>query len=212
MRFSDAQLESSAVVVLFLSLLRDGELTWPDDGGFDTAEAYCDLVAFMRKYDAERLLKTLRLQVLNDLLLHYMPPFYTLMIAAAMDDVELSILAFKHRHTYALSQGCGWPIEPEFISAELMSLAPAPSPTGGTWPAEVLHRFPIDYLWASSQAWTAKWGSQYAAHKATEKSEAMIRDQYSYGSAPKTDKVECSVDIAREYETAIRSRRPLYWA
>lgn len=190
----DTEIESSKVLGHFLSLVTHGESPWPTTGTFNTAETFSDLITFLRKYDAERPLKIVRALVVNDLLLRRIPPFYVLMLAVAMDDVELSILAFKHAYAATVQAG-----EETFISAALLSLSPGSALEECTWPSQVLHRFPLDILWACTRAWTARWGSEYVySISSTSESNGFHRQPiYSH------------ISISSEYEKAIRAVRPL---
>lgn len=197
LRLTDMEIESSNVLSNFLSLVTSGALKWPHNGTYTNAEAFYNLISFLRKYDGERPLKTLREKIVNQLLLENMPPFYVLMSAVAMDDVELSILAFQESYPVKVKSG-----EKPFISAELLSLSPGSTLEDSTWPSQVLHRFPVDYLWACTKAWTAKWGSNYYSHKRS------LSDHWtSFSQLPSTSSAG-EISIASEYKKAIRTVRP----
>lgn len=96
-QFSDPVIETSDVIAFFLELATNGKLTkWTND--FKSCETLCRAVAFMRKYDCEFLLSVLKLHARTELMMLKIAPLYVFMVAAAMDDVELSTMAFGYRY------------------------------------------------------------------------------------------------------------------
>lgn len=192
-RFTDSNIERRVALKGFLTLI-SGKLVGCTlhRYSFADVENICDTAALLRKYGAEWGLKVLRAQLHSERLAFQMAPFFVLMIAVAMDDVDLSIRAFRTPRHHWLS----WhPVDP-FITTQLLSLSPTSQLSDAAWPREVLHRFPLDYLWACSRAWSVKWASQYAL--------ATLRDRGCSGDS----EPQCEVDIADEYERAIREVRP----
>lgn len=171
-RFTDSQLESSEVLSRFLTFMMRGRLpSWSDT--FAECAALCRTIGFMRKYDCEFVLSFLRIYVLELFRADEMAPLFLFMVAAAMDDVDISIRAFGKRELVrdrlssrrfklegSADSGIPGAADPKMAAALLeLSLQ-----DGGddTWPFELAQHIPADYLWAASKAWSKTWGRQSA--------------------------------------------------
>lgn len=214
---SDPKIECATVIERFLEISAKGKLlNWTND--FKMCETLCDTVAFMRKYDCERPLAILRMHVLNQLLLKQLAPLYFFMVAAAMDDVELSILAFRHRYDVTYFKAVENQILPamtgstrsfDFISFNARGGAGSITDPDSTWPYQLWAIVPADYLWAATRAWNRTWTSQTVVN-AKENPPCT----HGYANYPGYVCATCNqikakakqitdVDIAAEYEKAI---------
>lgn len=215
--FSDDKIETSGVVGLFLELIATGKLSkWRND--FAGCEALCDAVTFMRKYDCERPLQVLRVHVLNQLLMQQLAPLYAFMVAAAMDDVELSVLAFQNRYGAHGDLPAGPDLLPGVVEDGLRSALGvtlthafvslnARGGPDGTWPHQLWAKIPADYLWAATKAWNKAWTAQTLVDG---RSAASCSHGYSNANccshcraSAEQKKATTNVDIAAEYQDAI---------
>lgn len=232
--FADLVIETSAVIAIFLELVAKGQFAmWTND--FASCHAMCHAIAFMRKYECEVPLSILRLWAVNELLLRKIAPLYVFMVAAAMDDVDLSIMVFENRYVPVLGQDSvtshGVPgIQDMKLLEAVLSL----TPRGGedaVWPFGLWTRFPAEYLWAVSKAWSKGCSksssgdrlytlsqmtamSSSAVGRRTLSSASTARTMSrprSYESAnfSDTDDRDCDFDMAREYRVAIRAVKAL---
>lgn len=213
----DPKIERATVLEHFLEISAKGRLMlWKND--FQMCESLCDTVAFMRKYDCERPLQILRMHVLNHLLLKQFAPLYVFMVAAAMDDVELSILAFRHRYdedrmpagSVILPEMSGGARPFDFDSLNARGGTGANSDPDSTWPYQLWAMVPADYLWAATRAWNKTWTSQTVVNSKNTKPCTHGYSSYIASGCPacardkEKAKQTTDIDIAVEYENAIR--------
>lgn len=207
----DPKIERATVIELFLELSAEGKLLqWKNH--FKMCEALCDTVAFMRKYDCERPLQILRMHVLNRLLLKQFAPLYVFMVAAVMDDIELSAFAFRHRFDASDIMPAGTVILPEMSGGvpplDLVSLnARGGLDSDSTWPYQLWAMVSADFLWAASRAWNKAWMSQTVVNTRNHQPCSHGYGAYKCSGCVAKDKSEgkhdIDVDIAVEYEKAI---------
>lgn len=154
---TDDQIERSAVLSLALGLIAHREVPWKNT--FATCEAFCDTIDFLRKCDCEVVIKFIRTEFTNRLLLRSVCPLYVFMMAATMGDEGWATLALKYRfHIEEKEEG-----EADFVDLPLLSLIPSQEEQGGgSWPIQLWDRLPVDFLWAATTAWTKEWGCKYA--------------------------------------------------
>lgn len=171
-RFTDPELESSEVLPLVLDLILKGKhAAWA--GNYAACRALCRAVAFMQKYECAASLAILRIHATNVLLLGQMAPLYVFLLAAALDDAALSVLAFRHRSTYRGSAGAlpdvarhGLPgVEDPGTLQSLLSLAPVPESRHSMWPFALWAHTPLEYVWAATKAWSAAWADAKAVNE-----------------------------------------------
>lgn len=158
LRFTDPDIENSEVLKIVLDLIMKGTMTLKSVN-YPKCRRMCCAAAFLRKYECEAGLSTMKLVATNQLLLGgSVVPFYIFMLAAATDNVELSILCFKHRCLYeATDKAVAWHAVPgvdqiEFIQ-DLLGLTPTISLVDSLWPQALWAEIPFDYMWAANKAW-----------------------------------------------------------
>lgn len=195
---------------------------------FEECEALCRTIAFMRKYDCVLPLSFLKIYVREKLRAGGIWPFFVFMIAAAMDDIELSVLAFKvsersesiHKvYMIQLGHELALPgVTDEKMARALLALS---LDQGGdsSWPVELWQHFPADYLWAATTAWTRKWAEAAAVAafnaakaKVSEARVGRAEKRQRLGTAGHCNPSHCrihypniSIDMTKEYEIAIKA-------
>lgn len=106
LHFIDPELETASVINRFLQLAAtnaigdESTLLTEDDLG-----SYIRLVPFLRKYDCQELLAELPQCIRHKLERDEISPLHVFVLGAVLDDVELCILALKHRTTAAVVGG-----------------------------------------------------------------------------------------------------------
>lgn len=163
-RFTDCDIESSEVLVVALEIImRFGtSLRLGDLNDYRGCQCICRAVAFLQKYKCEASLSFFGIYALNQYLSVPSRPFYFFMIAAALDDVEFSVLCFKKR----------WSVSFRYATPDVVSqhgvpgvndiegleglLELEPTETGfesGFLPHELWTSLPLDYIWALGRLW-----------------------------------------------------------
>lgn len=106
LHFVDPDFETAPVIARFLRLAAacsigdDGKLLDDDD-----LDAYIRLVAFLRKYECPTLLQQMPLCIRRRLEKDEITPQHVYILGAVLDDVELCVLALKHRTTGTMCGG-----------------------------------------------------------------------------------------------------------
>lgn len=183
--FTDLRIETADVLDRFLQLvMKGGFLKW--EGTFRGCEALCRTVAFMRKYDCSAgSLSFLTLYVKDKYRKGLFAPFFLFMFAAAMDDVELSIQAFRFSHPSSeytrygrireahYSPNKGIPgVKDDKAASALLRLVPDDG-RESIWPYQLWQYIPADYLWAATTAWTKAWAMTTATAAVNAANSAM---------------------------------------
>lgn len=159
--FTDTDLERAPVVRVYRQLLR--RMTFLAVTSFEQCVVMCDTVEFLRKYECEGLLRLVKTECMNRLLLKTMPPLYAFMLGAVMDDIELCVAALQYRYDVEVRRG-----EARFVDAHILSLSPDVQSRGATWSLEIYERLPMYYAWAITSTCSQWWGSLYAKRRAPE--------------------------------------------
>lgn len=164
--FTDPLIETSDVLERFLHFMMKGELAKWDDT-FKECEALCRTVAFMRKYECEFILSFFKRYLRDRHKSKTFAPFYIFMLAAALDDVELSIAAFRRANGPATIK---WPaykrdhgipgVNDSTTPTDILNLRPDNG--DNIWPYDLWPHIPADYLWAANKAWSMKWAARVA--------------------------------------------------
>lgn len=232
--FTDPVIDASDVLERFLHFMMKGEgATWDDK--FNDCEALCRTVSFMKKYEREFTLSFFKRYVRGKHQGKEMAPFHVFMLATAMDDVELSIAAFRNVNSFkpAYCRRTDIPgVTSGHMAAALLNLTLA---YGGdsAWPFELSTYIPADYLWAANKAWGKKWAQTVAIDAAREqdagqqsggssaaggnlqplkrrRTQLVIevpRARSSSGKLVHSLAGVTTVDIAAEYEAAIKAAK-----
>lgn len=189
-RFAGPFIETSAVLERFLLFVMKGALPkWEDT--FTECETMCRVVSFMRKDDCEVSLSFLKLDIKEKYRTGRIVPFFLFMLAAAMDDVDRSILAFRssgiyygvHRnHMREYSTNKGIPGMKDYKAAVALLSLSLDDGGDGIWPYELWQYIPSDYLWAASTLWAKKWASM-TAKEAVDAANTKAAEQFAEESA-----------------------------
>lgn len=142
----------------------------------------------------------------NMLLLRSIAPLYIFMVAAAMDDIESSILAFENRYLPSFDNNCAKSrgihgIHNHILLGAVLSL----TPRGGedaAWPFGLWTRFPAEYRRAASRTWSKGCSKVYHYDDQSERTSVAFD---KYGSADFGDTVDSGyvVDVVREYVVSL---------
>lgn len=192
------------MLALALDMAMRGKMSLPTD--FPGGQVYCRTVAFLRKYECKGSLSFLKMHAINQLLLHKTTPFCVFILAAAMDDVELSIQCFKKRRSDVYDESDVTRHKIPGVSSvpllqDLLGLWPTSALEDGSLPHELWAEIPFDYMWAANKAW-GRAHSVAWQEKIINFYEPSINKYYPpLASPPRLQKR----DIAAEYEAAIKA-------
>lgn len=208
LRFTDSKIESSEVLSIVLELIVRGKM---DFGAmnYPSIVKRCRAAAFLRKYGCEAALETMKLIARHEAITNAeTPPFYIFMLAAATDDVELSMGGFALGDPWpttenVLNQHLIPGIEHNALCSDLLGLWPTLNEGSKDlmWTEALWDEIPLDYMWAASKAWGDAWLSLLEVDHV--ENAGQLAMQRGNDNLKHFDYEE--VDIVDAYEAAIKA-------